>query len=198
MAEGYDTEKRVKRAVRIADEIRTFIVDGHKKSAIEYGCGTGLVGLQLRDVFRQLTLIDSSSEMIKQVKTKLGKIDCPNIEVLCCDLMVNMPVNLKADYIFSSLVMHHIINTREFLTRLHSLLNNGGHIILVDLDKEDGSFHAKYPEFSGHNGYEHMDIISLAKDAGFSKINIKTFYHDTKIFNGKEKPYSLFALAAGK
>jgi len=196
MAEGYDTDIRLRRAKIIADKIKSYVVDGQKRMAMEYGCGTGLVGLQLSDVFRQLFLIDSSSEMIKQVKSKIDKQGNPNIEACCCDLMVGVSKLPKMDYIFSSLVMHHIMDTREFLRRLRSQLNSDGRLLIVDIDKEDGGFHAKYPDFIGHNGYEHSYLIDIASDVGFRKATVETFYHDIKIFNGKESPYSLFIFEA--
>ena len=198
MAEGYDTDVRLRRAKIIADKIKSYVADGQNKNALEYGCGTGLVGLLLKDVFKQLLLIDSSSEMIKQVKLKMDKQGNPNIEACCCDLMVGVPKMPNIDYIFSSLVMHHIMDTREFLYRLHSLLNSEGRLLIVDIDKEDGGFHAKYPDFAGHNGYEHSHLIELASDIGFRKATIETFYHDIKMFNGKENPYSLFIFEAVK
>ena len=65
MAKDYDTDKRADRATVIADEIRRHVGAG-KGSAIEFGCGTGLVGLQLADDFAELTLLDSSVEMVRQ------------------------------------------------------------------------------------------------------------------------------------
>jgi len=198
MAEGFDTDKRLDRAKIIANKIKSHIVDGHKKTAMEYGCGTGLVGLQLEDVFNKLLLVDSSAEMINQVKLKLSKHNNPNIKAYCCDLMVNAPELHHVDYIFLSLVMHHIMNTKEFLCRLHSLLNDSGRLLVVDIDSEDGGFHAKYPDFQGHNGYEHSYLTDLAAEAGFRKSAVETFYHDIKMFNGQESPYSLFIFEAVK
>ena len=198
MAEGYDTDVRLRRAKIIADKIKSYVADGQKKIAMEYGCGTGLVGLLLENAFKQLLLVDSSSEMIKQVKLKIDKQGNPNIEACCCDLMVGVPEMPKMDYIFSSLVMHHIMDTREFLHRLHSQLNSDGRVLIVDIDKEDGGFHAKYPDFIGHNGYEHPGLIDIASDVGFREATVETFYHDIKMFNGKESPYSLFIFEAVK
>ncbi len=50
------------------------VVGGNEKSALEYGCGTGLVGLHLINDFKTLVFADSSREMLKQAEQKLGRI----------------------------------------------------------------------------------------------------------------------------
>jgi len=196
MAEGFDTKRRADRASIIAQKIHALVIGGHAKSALEYGCGTGLVGLELCDVFDSLLLVDSSPEMIRQADIKLRELNKPGVVSLCCDFMTNMPEGLQVDYIFSSLVLHHIKDTKAILRRFREALNDGGRVLLVDVDKEDGSFHAKYPDFEGHNGFEHQTLIDLAVAAGFSNASIETFYHGSKTYNGQENPYSLFILSA--
>jgi len=69
---------------------------------------------------------------------------------------------------------------------------------MVDINTDDGSFHAKYPDFDGHHGFDQTNLASLAIEVGFKKIDIKTFYHGDKTVNGKTNPYSLFILDAVK
>jgi len=193
MAVDYDTDNRIRRAKIIANKIREHIEAEPKKSALEYGCGTGLVGLNLMNDFETLLFVDSSPEMLNQVRQKR-----PAALTLCADLMENAPTNLKVDCIFSSLVLHHIKNTEYALRHFYDMLNDGGHLLIVDVDEEDGSFHAKYPDFDGHNGFAHSYLNKLALKVGFKKATIKTFYHEVKVFNGNESPYSLFILNAVK
>jgi len=196
MAKEFDTGRRIKRAKIIAEKIRTHIKDGHNKDAIEYGSGTGLVGFQLANDFRSLLLIDSSTEMICQIEQKLSQLGNPSVSALRCDFMEAVPQGLQADYVFSSLVLHHIQDTEDIMTRFYSILRDGGHLIIVDIDQEDGSFHAKYPDFDGHNGFEQAFLVDLAEKIGFVKTEIQTFYRDSKIAQGKEAPYSLFIFDA--
>lgn len=198
MAAGFDTDQRTGRAKIIADKLHTHIVDGHKKSAIEYGCGTGLVGLQFAKTFKALLLVDSSPEMINQTEQKLGKLEHPAVSTLCCDFMTDTPAELQADYIFSSLVLHHIKDTQTILSRFYDTLHSGGHLLLVDIDKEDGSFHAEHPNFDGHNGFDQSALIGLVLKAGFVAAEAETFYYDSKAAHGKKAPYSLFILDAVK
>lgn len=198
LAENYDTKMRIERAKAIADEIRTHIIDGYKKSAIEFGCGTGLVGIQLINDFKEILFVDSSSKMAAQVGQKLSKLNNPGLSSLCCDFMVTVPNGLHADYIFSSLVLHHIKDTISILSRLYNILHEDGHLLIVDIDRDNGSFHANYPDFDGHNGFDKPALIDLTKKAGFSKVEINTFYHGNKVVDTKESEYSLFILHAMK
>jgi len=198
MAKGFDTSRRTERARIIADEIRKYIFAGHEKSALEYGCGTGLVGFELINDFKSITFADSSPAMIEQVKEKLLCLGKSANKALCCDFMVDAPQNIKIDCIFSSLVLHHIGDTKAMLTHMYNILNNNGHLLIVDIDTDDGSFHAKYPGFDGHNGFDQSALTRLVMEVGFKKADIKTFYHGYKIISGEEKPYSLFILDAVK
>jgi len=198
MAKKFDTDRRIERAKAISDEIRLQVLDGRNKSALEYGCGTGLIGFQLICDFKSMLFVDSSVGMIEQVKQKLLNAGKPADSAILHDFMESVPQNINVDYIFSSLVLHHIKDTKTILSRLYSVLNNEGHFFMVDINTDDGGFHAKYPDYDGHNGFEQSFITSLAKDVGFRKVDIKTFYNGSKIFDGKDKPYSLFILNAQK
>jgi len=198
MARDFDTGIRIERAQVIADKIRTHIADGSTKSAMEYGCGTGLVGFQLSNEFMKLLLVDSSPEMIAQVERKLEKLGNPSMSTLCADFIETIPQGLYVDYIFSSLVLHHIKDTEGILHRLYDILNNAGHLLIIDLDSDDGSFHAKSPNFDGYNGFEQASLIDLVAKVGFTNVATETFYYSSKFVNGKECPYSLFVLDAMK
>ena len=198
MAENFDTEERIKRSRIFADEFKKYISDGKNKSAIEFGCGTGLVGFELINKFKCFIFIDSSIGMIKKVEQKLLDMKTGKAQAICCDLMKESPENISGDYIISSLVLHHIIETEVILTHLFNLLNKDGHLLIIDVDTDNGNFHAHRSDFHGHNGFEHTSLINLCGKIGFKETKIKTFYHNSRIINGDEKQYSLFIMDAVK
>ncbi len=202
-AEDYDTAVRAERAQAFAREIRAHVAEGRQKTAIEFGCGTGLLGFALLGFallgsFRSVTFVDSSAGMIRQVEQKLERLGLPASGALCCDIIEAIPQGLRADCVFSSLVLHHIADTQAALRRLFDLLNPGGQLLLIDLDTDDGSFHAQYPDFDGHNGFDQAALCEAAKGAGFSRAESHTFYRACKRVKGEERPYSLFLLNAVK
>jgi len=198
MAKDFDTNQRAERAKIIADKIRVHILNSEIKTAIEYGCGTGLVGIELAPSFQSLLLIDSSQEMINQVSKKISDLHLDNTSTICHDLMISKDLTQKVDCIFMSLVLHHIIDTETIITRMKDLINEGGHLIIVDLNEDDGSFHAKYPDFNGHNGFNQTELINLIKRVGFSQTENETFYYGNKEYQNKRSQYSLFIIDAKK
>ena len=70
IASGYATPERVDIAKASADAIRSYLVDAKSKSAIDFGCGTGLVGLH----------------MINQIEQKITDFKIQNVETLCFDI----------------------------------------------------------------------------------------------------------------
>jgi len=198
MAKDFDTDRRIERAQAISNELRMHIVDSTAKSALEYGCGTGLVGLQLIHDFTTILFVDSSPNMIEQVKQKLLSLGRPTDSAICSDFMMTVPQGLKVDYIFTSMTLHHIKDTKTILSRFFNILNNEGHLLIVDIDQDNGSFHADHPDFDGHNGFDQPALADLAGEAGFAKVDTKTFYHGSKMVSGKNEPYTLFILDAVK
>ena len=196
MAKDFDTDRRQNRAQTLADRLRPYV--GPNKTGLEFGCGTGLVGLAMADCFASLLLVDSSAGMIAQVEQKLARLQNPNISALCCDLLTDPPEGLAVDVIFMSLVLHHIADTAAAFARFHSLLKPGGCLLVVDLDTDiDGGFHRKYPDFTGHNGFARDELICLAKQAGFAATT-QDMYTDYKMTDGTERAYTLFLLVAKK
>jgi len=56
-AKNWDTETRIERAKIIANEISNSIDADNKYSAMEFGCGTGLVSFNIHGKFKSITLV---------------------------------------------------------------------------------------------------------------------------------------------
>jgi len=63
--------QKVLRAQRIADRIGERCALSADISALEYGCGTGLLSFALRDRVGHVTLADSSRGMLEVLRTKI-------------------------------------------------------------------------------------------------------------------------------
>lgn len=184
MAKDFDNERRIKRSKMFADEIRMHITDGHCKKALEYGCGTGLVGFNLIRDFESIIFIDSSVNMIEQVKQKLLKLDKTPSYALCCDFLTDIPQDLTVDYIFASLVLHHIKDVKTILSRFYSILRNDGHLLVVDKVAIDGCVPEDPTESDVHNGFKLDELTELTKEVGFVQVESKNFCYGSKAVNG--------------
>lgn len=59
IANIYDTPERVHIAKVSSEAIRGYIVDTKSKDAIDFGCGTGLVGMNLINDFHSMLFLDT-------------------------------------------------------------------------------------------------------------------------------------------
>lgn len=196
-AKKWDTDRRINRAKIISEEISNSIEINKGCSAMEFGCGTGLISFNLVEKFENITLIDSSKGMIDVVKEKIEKYEVDNMKPYAIDLF-NEEIIEKFDFIYTSMVLHHIQDIAGLVNKFYTLLNDGGQVIIVDLDKEDGSFHKNEPGFNGHNGFEQEKLKEIFIEVGFRDAESTTFFYDEKKIEEKNIKYSLFIMKAQK
>jgi len=191
IANTYDTPERIEIAQVSSDAIREYVVDAKSKQAIDFGCGTGLVGMKLLDEFGSLLFLDTSQNMIDRITQKLSALHMKNADTLCFDLEQDTLPGLKADYIFMVQVLLHIPDFELLLTRMFDVLNEGGHIIIVDFDKNENVV----SDFV-HNGFDQAELKDIMTRIGYNRIQSKTFYSGSRIFMGQDA--SMFVLDSRK
>ncbi|MNN60093.1 Methyltransferase domain protein [compost metagenome] len=135
--------------------------------------------------------------MIDVVKEKIEKYEVDNMKPYAIDLF-NEEIIEKFDLIYTSMVLHHIQDIAGLANKFYTLLNDGGQVIIVDLDKEDGSFHKNEPGFNGHNGFDQEKLKEIFIEVGFRDAESTTFFYDEKKIEGKNIKYSLFIMKAQK
>lgn len=193
---NWDTEERISRAKIISEEIAKAVKINDTYNALEFGCGTGLISFNLYDRFDTVTLIDTSKGMIEKLNSKIQEFNIENMKGYNLDIE-NSNVNLgKYDVIYTSMVLHHILNYEKTLIKVSQLLNKEGYLCIVDLNKEDGSFHSDDIEYRGHNGFEPQKLKSFLEENGFKNIQWKTIFKGEKTLENKKVEYSLFLLIA--
>ena len=197
-AKTWDTEERINRAKIVANEISKSIDINKNYSAMEFGCGTGLVSFNLYDRFKSITLVDSSKGMIDILESKINNYNMNNMFPYQLDISKDNSIDMKFDVIYNSMVLHHINDTEGIIKTFYKLLNKGGHLCIVDLDKEDGSFHKNYSDYDGHNGFSQEDLKNLLVNAGFKDVESNTFFYGEKNIEDETINYSLFLMKARK
>lgn len=176
LAKKYDKEERIELAKVIVKEVRQELQNSQSKSLMDYGCGTGLIGLELSDLVDSLLLVDSSEQMLEVVQEKISRSGITNVKTLHTDFTKEIPT-LKSDIIVMSLVLLHIPDTKKILQALFNILNDGGKLLIVDFDKNDNISHPKI-----HNGFSHEELKKTLSNVGFTSTEMRTFYHGKKIF----------------
>lgn len=191
IANVYDTPERIKIAKVSSDVIREYLFDTKSKNAIDFGCGTGLVGMDLLDQFSSILFLDTSQKMINQIKQKVSDLNIKNADTVCFDFEKGNLSDLHADYIFMAQVLLHISDVELVLSRLYDVLNEGGHLLIIDFNKNE-----QIVSDIVHNGFDQAELADIMTDMGYKNVQSKTFYTGSKIFMGNDA--SMFILDSQK
>lgn len=199
-AQTWDTTERIARAEQVAAAMREALnlkADHLISRALEFGCGTGLVGFALKDSFEVLSLVDPSEGMIEVVNEKIDRLGASHVKAYCTDLVAG--AFEAQDLIFSSMALHHIVDLKPMFETIAQTLNPGGRLCIVDLDLDaGGQFHSDEEGFDGHHGFD-QEILSHQLEVYGLKTRVRhTFFNAHKIKNGLSIPYALFILVAEK
>lgn len=187
----------VERAEAIAAAVKELIDLNDIFNALEYGAGTGLLSFALKDHIKEITLMDSSEEMIRVIAEKITRAGITNMHPLFFDLEKNSFKDGKFNLIYSSMVMHHIPDLKKVLSEFNNLLTDGGTLAIADLYMEDGSFHDS--SFNGHKGFDVNELEKLLRSIGFRSIKHKPCYTIKKVTEtGETREYPIFLLVAEK
>lgn len=201
VAESWDDDPiRIELAGSISDNIIKHVPLNNQMAAMEFGCGTGLVSMFLARNLKKIIAVDSSEKMLETLNRKAEHFKCRNILTLEIDPEeFNLPFNDEFDFVFSSMVFHHIKNTDKLLNMLCDSMHSKGYLAVADLDKEDGSFHEDIPVDVHHFGFKREDLMKKIKNAGFSYVDDLTAYvFSKKNREGVEIDYPIFLLVAQK
>jgi ubiquinone/menaquinone biosynthesis C-methylase UbiE len=187
---------RVERAQAVAEGIRAAVPLSLHMTALEHGCGTGLLSFALQPYLGHITLADSSSGMLAVLRDKIATANIQNMKPVQLDLMIDpLPVE-RYQVIYTLLTLHHIPDAERMLRAFYDLLDTPGHLCVADLDKEDGTFHED--EFHGHLGFDRVELAAQAGQVGFQHVHFSTAYHQIKEVNGVSKDFPIFLMVAQK
>jgi len=184
------------RAAAVAAGIRQRLALTAATRVLDYGCGTGLLGLLLQPYVGPLTLADSSAGMLAVLKAKIAGAGLSDVHAVTLDLDSDPLPAERFDLIVTLMTLHHIADTDRILRDFRSLLRAGGHLCVADLDAEDGSFHG--PDFNGHKGFDREALARRVRDAGFATVDFTTVYRMHKPTDHGQVEFPIFLMTAGR
>lgn len=198
-AKDWDSDpKKVERARAVADAIRKMIPLSTRMSALEYGCGTGLLSFALQADLGSITLADASQGMLDVLGEKIVSAGVTNMRPTRLDLAVDPLPAEQYDLTYSLMTLHHIKDTKNILTQFNALLKSKGYLLVADLDQEDGSFHTD-GSTDVHLGFERKSLQKQVEAIGFGNVTFSTAYEiKKKVSSGEEKVFPVFLMAAQK
>ena len=196
-AQEWDNDPvKLERAAAVAAAIRNRVRLSPDLSALEYGCGTGLLSFALSRELGSITLADSSAGMLAVLREKIAASGADRLRPMRLDLTVDPLPAERYDLIYTLMTLHHVSDVDRILRDFHALLRPDGALCIADLDREDGSFHGA--GFDGHHGFEREALRDQLAQAEFGEIQFDTCYMMRKSQGEGAREYPVFLAVARK
>lgn len=188
-----DDPTKLERARVVAEAIRTSVPLRPTTRLLEYGAGTAQLSQELAGDVGAITAADPSRGMREVVAAKIADGRLPeDTRVWDLDLSDGEVPQEHFDLVATMLTLHHIPDLEPVLAAFATLVDDGGHLCVVDLVAEDGSFHDE--GFDGHHGFDTDELARQLTEAGFGDV-VVSHVHDLEK-NGRT--YPLFLATAVK
>jgi ubiquinone/menaquinone biosynthesis C-methylase UbiE len=197
-AAGWDLNPmHLERAETVARLIKKRIPLTKSMKALEFGAGTGLTSFLLQNDLGEITVMDSSSEMVRIMTEKIKAADAKNLKPMFFDLEKNDWEGETFDLIITQMVLHHVNDIEGLIIKFQKMLSLRGNLVIADLCPEDGSFHGM--EFTGHKGFDPEQLSGLLRKYGYRNISHeKCYVISKKISDALIKQFDIFLLVAEK
>ncbi len=198
IAAGWDDNPtRRELATGVAEAIAAAVPLQADWQALEYGCGTGLVGAALAPKLAGLLACDVSPGMLAVLEQKARAAGLDHLHTRVLDLTHMPPPTEHFELIFSSMTMHHIPDVAALVRTFHGMLKPGGWLALADLDAEDGSFHGSDVQGVMHKGFDRDALQADLRAAGFADTSARTAHTVAKAAaDGRLSHYPVFLITA--
>jgi len=189
---------RVKLAKDIAHAISKQIVLTPKMDIMDFGCGTGLLTLQLQSFVRSVTGVDSSQGMLDIFNMKIAKLKLNKVNAVLVDLDKGDTLAGNYDLVVSNMTLHHIKGIESFFDQCHKITAPGGYLCVADLDLDGGQFH---DDNTGvfHFGFDRVNLRKIFTKAGFDNVQDIAAAEVVKpANNGEIRKFTVFLMTGQK
>lgn len=195
-AANWDIPRRIERAETIAAAILRTVAPAADAVVADYGTGTGLLAVALAPHVGQVLALDNSAPMLGVLQDKCQRSGIRNIQPTRCDIERDEIAPALCDLFVSNMVLHHLRSPAQYARAAWRALRPGGTAVVVDLDVDDGEFHAADEEVC-HPGFDRAALDAIFQAAGFGPARFETVYTMRKAGrSGAERDFSLFMLVA--
>jgi tRNA (cmo5U34)-methyltransferase len=195
-APGWDKNRmNIDRTIAVAEKLINKIPQTPVLRALEFGAGTGLLSFHLKDRFTEITLMDSSAEMLKMAEQNMDLADRSRFRTLFFNLEDEEYGGEPFDVIYSQMVLHHVKDIEVIFRKFYGMLKPGGMLAIADMYQENGSFHDFRTDV--HRGFDPAELERLLLREGFHDTSTEPcFIIRKETTSGKINEYPVFLLIA--
>ena len=148
-------------------------------SALDIGCGTGIVGELLSKQVRLFIGIDNSHFMIREAKRKISTNDRCGYYVIQDAQMLGFPDN-TFDLVTARMCFHHIDNVEKGLRETYRVLKPGGRLVLCEGVPPDELVKKRYEEIFALKEKRHTfletDLVNYLIKSDYKNIKVTPYY----------------------
>jgi ubiquinone/menaquinone biosynthesis C-methylase UbiE len=190
---------RLKLAGDVADAISDAVALTSDMDVLDFGCGTGLLTLNLQPKVRSITGVDSSFGMLDVFKAKIAKQNLGNVKAIYADLDKGDVLSGIYHIVVSSMTLHHVKEVRPLLAQFYKIVKPSGFLCIADLDTDDGQFHGNDATGVFHSGFDRAELRQDFIHAGFDDVRDMTAAEVVKPVSTKEmRRFTVFLMVGRK
>lgn len=193
-AEWDQNPVRVAQAEKFARRVMESVAISQDSVVMDFGCGTGLVGLQFAPYIKKLVMVDNSPSMLDVLKDKVKKLAL-NPDSIEITNEVSKASTEKVNLIVSLMAFHHLEKIEPVIEDFYDKLADEGYVAIADLEKEDGNFHN---ETVPHNGFDKQELCKKLSNAGLELKLCEVYNSIKKETSSGEKEFTQFLIIAKK
>jgi len=189
---------RVKMAESVFKSLEDNLKFSEDMDVLDFGCGTGLLSLQILPLVHSVTGADSSTGMLDVLNAKKKAMDLTMLQTLYINIENGEKLSGSYDAVTSSMTMHHIEDPGSLIKQFNDIIKSGGSLCIADLDSDDGKFHDNKDGIF-HEGFQRDEMKTLFINAGFTEISDVTAAEISKQdADGKMNNFSIFLITGRK
>jgi ubiquinone/menaquinone biosynthesis C-methylase UbiE len=166
-----------------AISLRQSLKEQHFRRILEIGCGTGKNTVFLQTIGDEIIAVDISGEMLSVAKKKISS---PNVSFLHADIQQQWDFATPPfDLVTFSLVLEHIEDLNEIMTKTATIIEDGGIVYISELHpfKQYNGSKARFETPAGMeivSCFTHhiTDFTHAATGAGLQVKEIKEYFDD--------------------
>lgn len=155
----------------------------------DFGCGTGVLSVELARWAKQVTAIDANDEVLDKARERARREGVSNVQFLREDLHnLSLPSG-RMDLVVISQSLHHVEDPRTVLTEATRILKPRGRLVVLELMPHDEKW---VVDRLGHRhlGFEPDSLLKHMEEAGLGRLNLTTHTRDG------QSPFRVFLLTA--